>query len=340
MENILPSNDDIAHLEVTELAAALQCVPVGITIFDRDLRLRYWNEACLRLLDFPRDFLTIDTTLADIFRFNARRGEYGPGDQEEHVRQRMALARKFEAHQFMRTRPDGTVLEISGQGISDGLGTMTGFVTIYRDVTRETRQEHQLKAANKELLTAYEEFKKLQGGTSVSDLDVHRQYRMAACDGVTDLFSKVYIEDVVARLVELRNGGALSELSLAVFAIKDFDNIQASYGRLGCDAILRRVGAILNNASRKVDVPVRFGGNRLGVFLTGLGARDGGVFAENIQRSITAIRFEQTLSALTPAVKFGVIEHRLGESLPDFIERANSTVSEESASAVTDGIVI
>ena len=74
-------------------------------------------------------------------RFNAERGDYGPGDVDEQVRERLDLARKFEAHQFERERPDGTVVEIRGRPVTGG-----GFVTVttYTDITDRKRAEQEL----------------------------------------------------------------------------------------------------------------------------------------------------------------------------------------------------
>ena len=71
------------------------------------------NEQQKRMLEYPdRLFESGYPTLEEIFRFNAARGEYGPGDAEEHVNVRLALVRERRAHTVERTRPNGMVLEI------------------------------------------------------------------------------------------------------------------------------------------------------------------------------------------------------------------------------------
>ncbi|MFO0204535.1 MAG: PAS-domain containing protein, partial [Betaproteobacteria bacterium] len=75
-----------------------------------------------------------------LIRLNAERGDYGPGDPEEQVKVRVAQARRFEAHHFMRERSDGTILEITGRPLPSG-----GFVTLYSDVTERARAESALR---------------------------------------------------------------------------------------------------------------------------------------------------------------------------------------------------
>jgi hypothetical protein len=94
------------------------------------------------VLEFPEDMFKPGFPLEQAFRYNAERGEYGPGDADEQVRQRIELARQFKPHLFERERPDGTAIEVRGNPIADG-----GFVTTYTDVTHRKKAEKELKEA-------------------------------------------------------------------------------------------------------------------------------------------------------------------------------------------------
>ena len=84
--------------------------------------------------------------MEDMFRFNAERGEYGEGDIETQVQDLLALAGKFEPHEFERTRNDGVIINIVGTPIDEGIG---GFITVYTDVTKlrgyEKQQQEEIK---------------------------------------------------------------------------------------------------------------------------------------------------------------------------------------------------
>jgi PAS domain S-box-containing protein len=127
----------------TILETTFENIDQGITMIDRNLRVIAHNRRFLELLDFPPDVFNGPFTLEQAFRYNAARGEYGPGDPEEQVRTRLELARKFEPHAFERTRPNGMVLAIRGQPLPGG----GGFVTTYTDVTEQKRAEEELKAS-------------------------------------------------------------------------------------------------------------------------------------------------------------------------------------------------
>jgi diguanylate cyclase (GGDEF)-like protein len=126
--------------ELRERVALLEEVvnnfPGGIVLTDRDLKVVLCNKQQSELLEYPDSLFENGTpTLQQIFRFNAERGEYGPGDVDDHVAYKMDLVRKRIPHVFERTRPNGVIVEIRGRPISGG-----GFVTSYTDVTENRRQ--------------------------------------------------------------------------------------------------------------------------------------------------------------------------------------------------------
>lgn len=48
-------------------------------------------------------------------RYNAERGEYGPGDPDKLTRERVELARKFRRHYLERMRPNGRIIAVHGE---------------------------------------------------------------------------------------------------------------------------------------------------------------------------------------------------------------------------------
>jgi len=126
------------------LRATLDNTTHGITVVDSDYKLVLWNRRACEVLDLPLElFERPGVGLEDVLRFNANRGDYGPGDPEEQVRARMTLARRNEAHEFERTRPDGTTLLVSGKPLPGG-----GFVTLYSDVTAWRQAERALRESH------------------------------------------------------------------------------------------------------------------------------------------------------------------------------------------------
>ncbi|MBS1158163.1 MAG: domain S-box protein [Proteobacteria bacterium] len=124
------------------LQAGLDLLDQGLTVFDADLRLIAWNAPFLHLLDFPAEMAYVGAPFASFIRFNAERGEYGPGDKESQIAERVAAAASFAPHLSERQRPNGRVLLLRGEPLPH-----KGFVTLYSDITEqryiENLAEHQ-----------------------------------------------------------------------------------------------------------------------------------------------------------------------------------------------------
>jgi diguanylate cyclase (GGDEF)-like protein len=120
-------------------------LPSGVSLADKDLRLTVWNSELKRLLNFPDELF--EPELPDLYKlalFNARRGEYGPGDPEALANAVVERARKMQPHVYERERPDGTVLEIRGQPLPGG-----GFVSIYTNITERKHAEEEVRRTAK-----------------------------------------------------------------------------------------------------------------------------------------------------------------------------------------------
>ena len=125
------------------LLAGLDLLDQAVAVFDATPKLVTWNKAMLRLLDFPESLVRVGTPFEDFVRFNAERGEYGSGDMEKLVADRMASVRAFEPHHAERTRPNGKVLSIRGVPIPN-----LGFVSLWTDVTEQRHYERVIEEQN------------------------------------------------------------------------------------------------------------------------------------------------------------------------------------------------
>jgi signal transduction histidine kinase/PAS domain-containing protein len=130
------------------LAQGLDQLDIGFTVFDHDLVMVASNRRFQQLLNFPDALCKAGTRLQDALRYNAALGEYGPGDVDAQVHERLTLAQKFLPHRFERSRPDGTIIEVCGTPLNGG-----GMVTTYTDVTVPRERENALRELSAELET-------------------------------------------------------------------------------------------------------------------------------------------------------------------------------------------
>ncbi len=128
------------------LAATLDNISQGISVVDAEMRLVAWNRRYLELFDYPEGLVYVGRPVADLIRYNAERGECGPGDVEDHVQRRVEHMRKGHRHVFERIRADGTVIEMRGQPMPGG-----GFTTTFTDISDYKRSEQALIEAKAQL---------------------------------------------------------------------------------------------------------------------------------------------------------------------------------------------
>ena len=141
---------ELAHNKTTNLLETVfENMAEGISVTDADLNFVAFNRKFIELLDFPPNFIQPGDPLEKYFRYNATRGEYGPGDADEQVRERMVRARQFAAHKVERVRPDGVVLEIHIIPMPTG-----GSVTTYQEITERKRWEDALRKSEYSLANA------------------------------------------------------------------------------------------------------------------------------------------------------------------------------------------
>ena len=134
-----PSPTSTEALDLRLLIAGIEELDAGFSVFDAELRLVAANRLFHEMLGFPATLCLPGTHFSAFLRDNAERGEYGAGDIELQISERLALACQFKPHRLERMRPDGSVIEVRGRPLPGG-----GLVTIYTDITERKRREQAL----------------------------------------------------------------------------------------------------------------------------------------------------------------------------------------------------
>jgi diguanylate cyclase (GGDEF)-like protein len=107
--------------------------------------------------------------------------------------------------------------------------------------------------------------------------------RMAAHDGLTDVFNRGYLEIAIERTVKdvRRNGGEVSVLFIDVDGMK---YVNDTYGHQAGDALLVELARLLRDSCRDSDVVARYGGDEFVVLMPDTGAAG----AEEVARKVAA----------------------------------------------------
>ncbi|HTP97860.1 MAG TPA: PAS-domain containing protein [Casimicrobiaceae bacterium] len=133
------AGDRAAHL----LRAGLDTLAFGFAIFDRDLRLVTSNKAFRTLRGYPAALVKPGTEIVELYRYNARRGDYGAGDVEAHAMSRLTRARGREPYSLEHVTSSGQLLLVRYTPI-----VHDGLVLAYEDIT--ARKAAERAAAQKE----------------------------------------------------------------------------------------------------------------------------------------------------------------------------------------------
>jgi signal transduction histidine kinase len=149
LQTQLDRNDALATQLVNHL-------PQGLSLFDEQLRLLLWNQAFVDLLEFPPQAIFRGARFEDLLALMAQRGDYGPGNAEQQVAERLKLAREFKEHRFERTRPNGRTHLIEGRPLRYE-DRIAGFVSTYTDITAQKDTERALRHANDQLASGMAE---------------------------------------------------------------------------------------------------------------------------------------------------------------------------------------
>lgn len=132
-------NRDLLH-------ATIENIDQGISVADKNQRLVAWNTRYLEMFEYPAGLIYVGRPIAEIIRYNAERGECGPGDIEKHVNKRLNYVKAGTPHRFQRCRQNGMVVEMHGRPMPGG-----GFVTSFNDITEHKKTQQELIEINENL---------------------------------------------------------------------------------------------------------------------------------------------------------------------------------------------
>lgn len=139
--HLLDQSSQWSRFQHNLMLTMMDHISQGVSVVDGDLRLVAWNQPYMDLFDYPPELVYIGCPVADLIRFNAQRGDCGPGAVEEHVRKRLHFMQQGSSYQFERLRADGRVLQIRGNPVPGG-----GYVTTFADITAFKQTEAMLAA--------------------------------------------------------------------------------------------------------------------------------------------------------------------------------------------------
>ncbi|QIQ85406.1 PAS-domain containing protein [Erythrobacter sp.] len=122
------------------LQIAIENIDTGIALVDSEMRLVAWNSRYEAIFDLPKGLVSVGTPIAELIRFNLKRGALPESEIAEQVERRLAYMREGREHRIEREQADGRILRIIGSPTPGG-----GYTTSYTDITADRRAEQALE---------------------------------------------------------------------------------------------------------------------------------------------------------------------------------------------------
>lgn len=169
-------------------------------------------------------------------------------------------------------------------------------------------------------------------GNNIENAYHEEIYRLTTVDGLTQIFNKRYFTETLEREI----GRALRyrrQLSLIMFDIDHFKEVNDNYGHLAGDHILRALAAAIKTRIRREDILARYGGEEFAIVLPEIERENAAVFAEKIRMLIERTSF--VFESLTIPVRISVGVASLTQELEDcdsLIKRADEKLYEAKES--------
>ncbi|MDR2186649.1 MAG: diguanylate cyclase [Azonexus sp.] len=190
---------------------------------------------------------------------------------------------------------DSVPTEVVVSYLLDSEGVPRLLLGISRDVRERKRAEQALRESNRQLRLRLDEIGRLQ-------LALQEQ---AVRDGLTDLFNRRYLDDMLEREVSrVRREG--TPLALVMIDIDHFKVINDTYGHQAGDQVLRVLAATLRADIRAEDIACRYGGEEILILLPNMPLFAAVERAENWRREVEALAVTHGEFAIAFTISLGV----------------------------------
>lgn len=158
------------------------------------------------------------------------------------------------------------------------------------------------------------------------DLERRHVYERLIRDPLTGLFTRVYMQDTIARMLDLNDRDPSTSIGLLLIDIDHFKEVNDNHGHNAGDMVLKRVAETVLATIRRSDLPVRLGGEEFAVFCPGQSEAAISSVAERVRRQVGDLVFEPPVHKRRVTISIGTAVREKGETVVDVIGRADQAL--------------
>lgn len=276
-----------AHAEISRLSNALEQIDDMVSITNRAGILNYVNNAFVKHTGFRRDELIGKKPSI------LKSGEHDLVFYKQMWKQILAgnvfrglvVNRKKDGEKYFEEK---TITPLKNEG-----GEIISFISTGKDITERIEMQQQLE-------------------------------KLATTDQLTGIYNRHKFEQLFESELE-REKRYQFNLSLIMFDIDYFKNVNDTFGHDVGDSVLKRVVQIVSENTRAVDIFARWGGEEFLILCPNTEEVQAVSLAEKLRKEIESKSFER-VNHIT--CSFGVTSYKVAETKESFIKRVDEAMYE------------
>lgn len=159
----------------------------------------------------------------------------------------------------------------------------------------------------------------------VRTLDINLELgRIATTDALTSLSNRrSFLEEMQKVLV--RSGRSGSPVSMAMFDIDHFKQVNDTHGHPAGDEVLKDVARIIRETVREGDVAARLGGEEFALLMPDTAISDAGAVCERVREAVEAYGFQLPSGVtISATISAGAAQAEVGDTPSALISRADA----------------
>lgn len=167
---------------------------------------------------------------------------------------------------------------------------------------------------------------KFLSGSNIEHSYHEEIYRLTTVDGLTQIYNKRYLMETLEREIG-RAHRYNRPLSLIMFDIDHFKEVNDTYGHLAGDYVLKEMASAIKASIRREDIIGRYGGEEFVLVLPELDNYNTAMVAEKVRRLVEkhVFRFEDMVIPITISIGYCTIWDEL-ESAEELIKASDENL--------------